>query len=101
MGYLLVVPAELSLPLVGALLVEFSLDLRSLRSLLGDRRLRAAVLRPFAVVTHVLVLRLALHLSELPAVASTTGSRNHNRENDQGTDDYGDDCDGGHRSSFT
>ena len=41
------------------------------------------------------------NLRELTAAASTAGSRNHDRENDQGANDYGYDCDGGHRSSFT
>jgi hypothetical protein len=52
------------------------------------------------VVLHVFMLRLALNLGKLPTAASAAGHRDHDRENDQGADDYGDDCDGGHRSSF-
>jgi len=97
---LLVVPVQFSLAVVAALFVELSLYLCPPRALLGDRGLGATLLGMLAVVACIVVLGLGLNLGEPALAAGTANDGYDNREDDQGADDYGDDCDGGHRSSF-
>ncbi|HEX3172882.1 MAG TPA: iron uptake system protein EfeO [Solirubrobacterales bacterium] len=96
----LLVPAQLPLALAGALLVELRLDPGSLGPLLGDRGLGAPLFRLRAMVTRVVVLRLGLGLAQLTAPAGARRGRDDDCQHDQGADDDGDDCKGGHRCSF-
>jgi hypothetical protein len=51
-------------------------------------------------MTRVVVLGLGLHLPELATMGFSPSCRNHDRENDQGADDEGDDRKRGHLSSL-
>src|ERR1700754_4357438 len=80
--------AQLLLAAARPLLLQLRLGPSALGALLGNRRLRAALADPVAVVLDVVVLRLRLHPAELAAGAGAPHRGDEHSDDDQDSHHY-------------